>query len=153
MTKDLWEAVPIDVDPKEERMSRRVPVVWRWEDFEISRFTEFDRLKVKKSGECIGRHFMDLNSAKQYVYRFLETGGFPDAETNFKTLCNMTSFDGEKVYNCMKNFKIKIPKCSCENENFYVYISGNKFSVRCENIYEAAGWLQEDFLTYSGMAE
>ena len=153
MTKDLWEAVPIDVDPKEERMSRKVPVFWKWEDFEISRFTEFDRLVVKKSGECIGRHFVDLNSAKQYVYRFLETGGFSDAEENFKTLCNMTSVNWSRVYDFMKEFFIEIEKCNYDDEVFYTYTFEKTDLIRCESIYEVAGCLQDDFLLEIGFHE
>lgn len=150
MLEDLWEVVSIDVQPEDERALRRVPVIWKWEDFEISQFTEFDRLKVKKSGECLGRNFMDLNSAKQYVYRFLKTGGFPDAEENFKSLCNMTSFNWSRVYDFMKDFSIEIEKCNYDDEVFYTYNFEKTDLIKCESIYEVAGCLQDDFLLEIG---
>lgn len=146
MRKDLWEAIPLDVDPERVRRDYIVPVFWKWGDFEISRYTSFDPLKVKYCSESIGSHFLDLNSAKQYVFRFLETEGFPDAETNFKTLCNMTSFNCPRVYDFMKDYDIEIQKTIYDDEVIYTYNFEKMDLIKCDSIYEVAGCLQSDFL-------
>ena len=153
MQKDLWEAIPLDVDPKRVRCDYIVPVFWKWGDFEISRYTSFDPLKVKYCSESIGSHFLDLNSAKQYVFRFLETGGFPDAETNFKTLCNMTSFNCPRVYDFMKDYDIEIQKTTYDDEVIYTYSFEKMDLIKCDSIYEVAGCLQDDFLLEIGFHE
>lgn len=152
--KDLWEVIPMDVDPKRVRSERLVPVVWRWDKFEISRYNEFDDLVVKMGDKCIGEHFLDLNSAKHYVYRFLESGGFPNAETNLKTLCNMTSFNCQRVYEVIKEYSVKVEKQRDEDgEEYYNYRFDWMEGIRCEDIYEVAKNLQTDFLLVSGFNE